>query len=314
MFSKKIPASRMAIWSSVALLAPLAFYMGGVSWLGAALLALGCGAVSMLVQRYCTPVSEPFVCLLQWLWLGVLLGSFAGHSAACWDDGSPYPIVPLVLLALAAFGAKDGGAKSSRVGGVLLWFVVPILGIVLAAGTPNVQLQWLQANGKPPLALAGVLLIPCLCALFPRQERKYSWVASLVGGGFLVVCALIVCGSMSPALASKTGNAFFVYCKGISIFGVAERFEAVVACVLTLGWYALFSLMLSAAGHLGENARSGWGRYGVWACAAVAAAVCMGKWYVNGVSMACASLFFWVVAPLLMQYFTAQKKCKKSEN
>ena len=41
--------------------------------------------------------------------------------------------------------------------------------------------------------------------------------------------------------------------RGISILGVAERFESVVAAAMTLGWFCLLSLLLTGAGHLGKR-------------------------------------------------------------
>ncbi len=313
MFNKKIPGSRMAIWITVALTAPLAALVGGANWISVAAIAAVCGIVSWLVCRFCDVSNDSVLCLIQIIWLGTFLGGIAGMSADCWEDGRPYPIVPLVLLTLAAFGAKDGGAKASRVNGVLLWFVMPILGIVFAAGAPSVQLQWLIPRWELPVALIPILLIPCLGAFFPREERQFSWIAPVVGGTFAVLLAVFISGSMSPKVAAQTENAFYEYCKGINLFGVAERFEAIISCALTMGWFALFSLMFSAAGHLADTAHPGWGRAGVWGCAAIAAAVSLLGLRVGALMATGTSVFLWVIVPVLGRISSSRKNAKKSE-
>ena len=111
--------------------------------------------------------------------------------------------------------------------------------------------------------------------------------------------SLLTAGVLSPAVATNIQGAFFEMIRGISILGVAERFEAVVAAAMTLGWFCLLSLLLTAAGHLGETLHQGWGRPTVWLTALLAAT---GQAWAREVSpwfSALGALVFWCLLPLL---------------
>ena len=145
----------------------------------------------------------------------------------------------------------------------------------------------------------GTALVRRCSGLLPRKKGRSPW---LWGLGLAIIGAgvsLLTAGVLSPAVATNIQGAFFEMIRGISILGVAERFEAVVAAAMTLGWFCLLSLLLTAAGHLGETLHQGWGRPTVWLTALLAAA---GQAWAREVSpwfSALGALVFWCLLPLL---------------
>lgn len=155
------------------------------------------------------------------------------------------------------------------------------------------------------------MLLPAAAALLPRRKGRSPW---LWGLGLAVAGAgvsLLTAGVLSQAVAVHTQGAFFEMIRGISILGVAERFEAVVAAAMTLGWFCLLSLLLTGAGHLGETLHPGWGRPTVWLTTLAAA---LGLPWARGVSpwlSALGALVLWCLLPLLARKSEPVEKKKK---
>ncbi len=311
MFSNKIPQRRLAAWIFVAASAPAAGIYGG-NWLGISLLALLCAAAGFSVQKLC-PAEPPrcrVICGLQWLWLGILLGNLIGYSATCWEPTSP--TVPLTLLLLAALGASRGSEQASRSGAFLFWLVIGGLAVSLGAGAKQLHGAWIAPElSEPEMLLVPILLLPCVAALLPRQPAKCAGWNCLAAGVPVVVFSLWLSGTLSPAVAASVQDPFYAYSKSISLLGIAQRFEALVACVITAGWFALFLLLLSAAGEQAERIRERGGRLGVWCCAAVAAAVYLSGLRLDGSVIAALTALFWGVIPAAQCIHAFKKREKK---
>lgn len=145
--------------------------------------------------------------------------------------------------------------------------------------------------------------------MLPREKksRPWPWALGLTVGA--VILSAVTVGVLSPAVAEKTEGAFFEMVRGIRIFGVAERFEAVVAAAMTLGWFCLLSLLLTVAGHMAETLYEGWGKAGVWLSAIVAGVISL--WGRNAPvwPFALGALVFWCLLPTLFS-----RKEKNSKN
>lgn len=310
MFNEKIPSGRLWAWVMVAASAPVTCIYGG-GWLFVLVMAGICGLISYCVQKVCQEGRKKnrVLCAVQWLWIGVLLGNLAGYSAFVWDDGNAYPVVPLVLLALAAFASRSGAEKASRAGATLFWFVAVIFVLVLGAGMKELKTEWMKPEWtESQLLMVPVFLLPCVTVLIPRENRKRSLLTSLGVAVPAVLVAFWLDAFLSPAVASQKVNPFYEYSKSISLFGVAERFEALVSCVMTVGWFGLFSLLFSAAGSQLEEVKPKWGTAGVWFCAGVAAVVLLCELHISSFWTAILSLVFWGVTPILEQGIERIKK------
>lgn len=173
-------------------------------------------------------------------------------------------------------------------------------------------MQWLSpaaiGNENAGIAVA-VLLLPAAAAMLPREEKSRPWPWALG----LTVCAVILSavtvGVLSPAVAEKTEGAFFEMVRGIRIFGVAERFEAIVAAAMTLGWFSLLSLLLTVAGHMAETFHAGWGKPCVWVSAILAAVVSLWGRSAPVWPFALGALVLWCLLPTLFS-----RKEKNSKN
>ena len=94
------------------------------------------------------------------------------------------------------------------------------------------------------------------------------------------------------------------------MFGVAERFEALVASALTGGWFALFIIILSAAYHLAKQIFPSGAKCSVLLCAIIAAGLmCILPKTSNWMAVGC--LIFWGFLPVAAQGIESRKNIEK---
>ena len=311
---KKIPISQMTAWLLAAVIGPVFCVVGQDGWTAVLPVCVVCGVVSACALRYGSNEMPRWLCALEWLWLAIFLGVTAQQSATCWEDAGDGSAVGIMLLILAALAAQQGANRGARVGATLTWLILPVLGIVLLAGTTEINLEWIRRESEmPKSSLPLLLLLPCLAVFLPLERKRVKrWlipVLVLVTFGASVLLDAI----MGESIIKNAPNSFYEYSKGITLFDVAERFEALVACVLTAGWVSLFTILLSAAYHLTEKIFDGAGKSGVWLCAVAGGALmCIlhidTQWTVVG------TLIFWGFLPVLTQGIENVKKSKKSKN
>ncbi len=306
----KIPSARLWAWIVTAAAAPLASIYTG-QWLPVLIYGVASAALSWLVQRVYqeTKQTNLFVGILQWSWIGILLGNLAKYSAGCWVGDHANPIVPLVLLVLAAFLAGGGAVRASRAGATLFWVVVITLALVLGAGVEHWKTQYLLPRWEmPDNLLIPILLLPCTAVFLPREDKKCSLLISISVATLAVVISFCINGSLSAAVASEKGNPFYAYSKSINLFGIAQRFESLVSSVVTACWFSLFGLLLGAAGHQARAIGKEMARPGVWCCAAVATVILLCELHIPSEWLAVGTLIFWVAIPLLAQGIGSIKK------
>lgn len=307
----KVLPRQLAGWILLGTVAPLLCLLGKNGWQATLLSALICGIVTFWVLPCDLTNCPRWLSALELLWLTVFLGGIAAESSTCWE--SQGKIIPMALLLLSAWGAQFGAQKASRATATLCWLVFPLLVIVLLAGGENLDLQWVGRElDQPDGRLMAILLVPGLAAFIPGDNRKKAtWIVPVIGG-VAVLCVLWLEATIGATVAKTASNGFYEYSKGITLFGVAERFEALIACALTGGWFALFTVVLSAANHLGQNFKTGWGKGVTWLCA-LAGGVIMCILHITPEILGFGSLIFWGLLPLLTQGIGSRKKSGKSE-
>lgn len=286
-------------WWAVALVGPILSTAGFNGWLSVLPVAVLCPVLCYAVCK--CKVFPKWLCIAQLLWLTVFLSSMAKLSGACWEGAGKSTAIPIILLALAALASQYGSVEASRVGATLLWLVIPVLAVVLLSGVGEMRTDWVKAELQIPNgALLSLLLLPSLTGIFFSTTGKQSAWISGTGGLLAVTASLLLEAAMGGTIASHSENSFYEFSKGIDLFGVAERFESLVACALTLSWFVLLCVIFSAVYHFLDELFKAAARWSVWIVFGMAAALL----YIlpdGGLWLGVGSLIFWVILPLLTQ-------------
>ncbi len=303
-------AAQQTAWLAVAASGPILSLIGRNAVGDVLVTALVCGILCFLVLRG-TAKPGKWLSLFQIISTTVCLGSIAGKSASCWDHTADLPIIPWTLLVIAAFATGKGGDRARRAGSVLLWFVLPVIGITLLAGVGELNISAVRTmEGLPAWGLVPLFLLPCLHYFSADRETRIMG-KGIWGLGILAVIATFWMDAvLGGQVAAHLENAFYEYSKGITIFGIAERFEALVGCALTVGWFGLFSYLLGITFASGERLGKDSGVPMVWICAA-SAGILMWKMHIPVEIAAVLSLISWVFLPVLTQIIDRVKNVNK---
>ena len=303
----EIPTAQLRAWLLTAIVPVILSVAGKNSWLTVLIMALVCGALSFCVLSRTKIALPKWLCILEILWLTVFLGGIARFSGSCWGSN---PLIPIILLMLATFASTGGAFRSARIGATLLWLVLPVLGIVFLAGTSDINTNWMTTELELPSGvLLALLLYPCTMIFLPGKGKSLRWIG-LIFGVVAVAGSILICGTLGVSLARSEPNGFYEFCKGITLFGVAERFEALVACALTGGFFALLTLILSTICQLGAQISDKTEKIFIWICSVASA----GLMYILPNSdywMAIGGVIFWGFLPVAAQGIGVGKNIEK---
>ena len=260
---------------AAALAAPLVTVCADVSWQWVLLAAAmaGCFLIYMVWAAGTLPPHQGLGALLRqalgagaarwiqgflWLWLVLLAGMGCCMAAAAFPQDRAFPLIPLVLLLIAARVSAKGAAAVCRFGGVLCLAVVSLLLAVLAFGGRDLRWENLRPAGNwqdlaGPLA---VLLLPA-AGLMLRDRLSTRGVAwsrwFLLAAGLGTAVSVVTVGALGLPLARAAAHPFWLMSRSVSILGVMERFEAVVSALLSLSFCCLLALLTT----LGRKALQG---------------------------------------------------------
>ncbi len=308
--NKKIPTLQLTAWLIVAISAPILSLVGKTDWVSAIVSASICTAISCGILFGGTLIPS-WVRGLELAWAILLLGTLARESASCWEVEGCTDILPLILILSATAAIRNGAQYGARSGAALLWFVLPGVLVVCLAGIGEMNFQYLTETTKSNTwLLAPVLLLPVLGRYAADGDKRGLVKPILISGAAVIVTSVWICAAMPAQTRMQANNAFYEYSKGITLFGVAERFEAVSACLLTVGWFALFAFVLALVYEMLETERKGYGKPGVW-CAAGASVLVMYNLPITLPAAGILTLIFWGFLPLLTQVVGMMRKSKK---
>ena len=268
MFGEKVNAQGLAAWTMAAFFAPAAHFLGSLPWiwvLGGAAAAGGISCLAWNQKGDCPKVwaGVLLICTVPALMLALR------YSGACWP-GVPDEIQGWALLVFSVWAALRGSAAGTRYGAVVFSLSALVYGGLLICAIPGVRPE----NLRPAAGMAApwplvFLLLPLGLGVFPKEGTTRPWSRTIFGGLGAAALAAICAGCLSGPRAAATDGAFYTVVRGIRLFGVAERFEAVISGVMTMGWFCYMTLILAMAGEAGERLRP---RGGVQAALGVAIA------------------------------------------
>lgn len=244
---------------------------------------------------------------LQALWLAVPLCAAAKGAAALFPDAGNGWYVPAVTLALGWLLARR---KREAVGAcctVVGFFVLAAVGVVVIFAVPGLRLSWLA----PEFDWRGVLLAFALGSggfVVPQASggkpgRGWGVCAYVVP----VLLSAVTAAALSPRLAAMQPSAFYTLSRSISVFGVVERFEALIAACLSLGIFCACAAILCAARSLCPE------KYADGLSAALCLAALVGTQTTSGgVIFAAGTAILWVLLPLIKNMRKMKKGVDKS--
>lgn len=321
------------LWASLA--APLVTVCSAVSWPWV-LLGAGGAAVVLAVMGIPAarcPEGEGAAALLRlawgnraarlagcasWLWLALAAALAASMAVTAFPRDNAFPAIPLVLLALGTLPAAKGPAAACRFGATLFLAVAPMIALVLVFGAADVRLAHLSPGGAAGDAAApmAVLLLPA-AGFFLRDRlggRGTPWIRWFLLAGLLAAAVSVVCvGALGGTLAKTASNAFWYMSQSISVFGVMERFEAVISALLAISFCCLLAFLVSAGQKAlccaAPAAGEGVAAWGTAALAAVLLRVVPllpdWVWFVG-------NLLFWGLLPAVTLWVVEMKNSEKN--
>ncbi len=290
MNQQQIPDKQARVFLSAALLAPLAQTAASCSWLTVALI----GGVTLLccwlLGKY-APRPGPILAALQGLWASLVLSELLHWSTYSWPGHEDDYTIALGILALALWATKGGSVRGARIACVLFWPVTLLLGSVLVSGLPDMSLSNLKPSWQLPDAwLIVVLLLPALLT----QRGVIIGGGRLAGLLFYGLClATVTAGVLSVSVSADVSAPVYELSRSLSLWGIAERFESLIAVALTLGYFATLTFLLCLPDGSGEMKSLRW-------CIAALAAML----YISGIRpdsrlVAVGCIALWFLAPLL---------------
>lgn len=310
----QITHRQTALWLFTAMTAPVLQISGFSNWLSVLIPAAPVMLICAALWQFRAEKPSKIHCAIQLLWLTVLLGVFSSWSTQIWPTGQGFPVVPVILLALAVMGAQKGTTAAAQVNTILFFFVIAILGIIGVAGTEEWKIEYAQPTMEYPLPqVILITLLPATVCCLPKTEQKHPMGMFAAVFAFLIVAHLWIAGVLSPAIAKEQPWPFYEAVKSISLFANAKRFEALVSVVASFGYYSLFSMMLCAIGQLTNKIKEGADKQSVITAAAIAGVLMLIKLETAMIYICFGTFVILLLAPFIQRIFAAKKNRKKDE-
>lgn len=288
-------------WLLAAMAAPLTQAASNCSWPAAVAVGVLCGVVCLGLERLTEGApSCRWIGAVQWLWMLLLMSEFLHWSMLCWPQHKSYCTVPLVLLALAAWSSCRGTEKAAAVGGAVYWFLVILLGTVLFSAVREVRAENLKPEwGMQTAHLITVLLIPAM-GLGAGTGKRLQLTA------YTLLVSVITVGVLSLEMVRRVEAPFYEMSRGISLLGMGQRFESLVAAAMTLGYFVLISYLLTVTANAWEMGK----RQGrsIWISALFTALVFLSGMRLNSRLLALGTMLAWVLLPMLEKIVKILKK------
>ncbi len=315
--NEKLSSHRLGAFLVVAMSGPFVYLAGRQSWVSLLTVSAVCLLCAWIALSRPTHkiVTKPIWCVLEYASLVAACIAASQWSATIWPTGQAWPAVPLTLVALATVSSWFGANRAAKGVGVLFWLITILYSSLLAFGLRNVETAYLMPKWETLLPLSWfIFLLPCAAQFLPREEDKKSGIYAPVLLGMALLLTLWAEGNLSAGAAKQTGWPFYEAGESIRLFGVANRLESFISVGATVGFYGLYCLLLSGAGHLAEQAKKGWGKYGVLLGGLLCASGVLLSWQISYFVLVAGAFVLWVALPFLAAIIDEKnwKKTKKS--
>lgn len=282
-------SKQQTLWALAAVAAPV-LHLAGCGWLAALIGAAVIAPLALLPGKW-----EGLPKALAWaeaLSFGAAAGMLLPCSAVYWPSDNDLA-VPLTLLTLALLTKSESAPRTGAVAALFMGLLaVPLV----VAGGAKVEPGWLRPSLEVwPVGLCAALLLVRL----PTGGGRGTF-----GGaaGIAVVGAILIQGTISAPVAAGMEDAFYQAARTLG------HWETVAAAGMTLGWYALTTLLIRS----GERVMADAGVQGKTGRAAVAGTALLGivllkaRYYEI---LAIAGGLLWGIVP----FWNAKRKMKKDE-
>ena len=305
---------QLAAWVCASAALCLAHSAGRLSWFVAAAVIAGMSGILLYIM-YALPaggIAEACFCalgqrggrillLLCVAWTALMAGFAAALTAEAFPMVQAYPAVPLTVLLLSGWAGQKGRAVGARVSALVLPFLAAFFALIVCFGWSEVKPQpWRQVEFD--LRAVCVLLLPLGAAQLSRGEGRlhpWRWIAAL--------CA----AATALSLVALPWDGLYRAVMSISVFGVMERFEALLCASMAVSGVCL-CMLLSNAG-LGLVCHAIWNRKETaqtlfWVLCLTGLALTDRQ---NTHLLLLGDLIFWVLIPVITQWVAKTKKVEK---
>ncbi len=206
--------------------------------------------------------------LIVALWLMFYCGFTLRNASerilsAVYNSGSTwlFSLVLTVMAVIAARGTLRSLARSAQIfallGGVIL---APLL-LISAFKVKAAYLLPVTAYDLPEILLSAIAVVNLVSYfgyftfLYGYTRRCDSdggvtmrWMAVALGAAFALIFTTV--GSMSPALCARLQSPFFIMIRNITLFGVAERVEALVLGIWVITDFVFLAGQIMTASYI----------------------------------------------------------------
>lgn len=207
------------------------------------IISLLVGCVLYLPMR----INQNWYRILALAWLVAVGGTLGTWCTGIWPDDSYAAGVPIILLLLATIASLDGKEKAGRCAVVLAWIVGLLFAGIIGAGLSDQSWRMLHIWSDETLPSGAFLfLLPAVSTLMGiKKAKSVLWIPISV---FLSTVVLVIWTSMMlpEGVSGAVQWPFYEACKNLRLFGSVERFESFASVVVSMGYFAMFSYLLSA--------------------------------------------------------------------
>ena len=298
-------------WILASLCGPLA-YVAGKGSVAETFVAVGvCTLLTTMAikAKYFDFAQVRWLAVAECAFLGIVASFVIRMAVNSWPDSGKNNFVPVALLALSLIGAGKGRKAAAEVGTMLMWILLLLFAAVIAGGIGNVKMERLELWSGPSAGYAYLLaLMPGIIYFIPREEgsSRSLWLLPV----FSALMGVLVIGTLSGPVAKSQDNPLYEYGKSLSLFGVVERYESFVSVALTLSYYSLLSLIMSAANYLGSRVL---GADNVMLVVAGTAVLFMQMKLEEAYPVAVGALVMWYTLPVILHKTSGRKWSKTDE-